>query len=342
MTQKKKTKEIKRAYFYRLNPSKEQSERMFVWTAAARFIYNWFLGQRISWYQSGAKDIPKLERDIECDPNSFYRQSSQIKNLNKYYPFLRDTPFVVLQQSAKIMDGAFKDFFKHHKGFPKFRSFCKHESMHFTEKTFSLDQVNRELNIVKMKNIPVVLNRPALGRLKNLTIKNICGFWYASINVVEEIEIVEAAAGSVSVRYDIERSTIYINDKPTDRLKTAKTNRRINLSQRAFNRKKRGSNRYKKAKNRLSRSHKKLAKKRKDYLHKLSTDICKSYNKIIVVDANLSEKTRNVKRLYIKKAKRSEKLAATNKSVLSQGYHTFCTLLEYKADWRCSTFNLIK
>ncbi|GAK14585.1 mobile element protein [Geomicrobium sp. JCM 19039] len=95
------------------------------------------------------------------------------------------------------------------------------------------------------------------------------------------------------------------------------------LSRRAEGAKRRGTplhmaKNYQKQKRVVARLHEKVANQRKDFLHKLSTDLIKNHDAIVVED------------LHAKGMLRNRKLASVISDV---SWSMFVTQLTYKADW---------
>jgi len=113
----KKFKSINKAYKFRIYPRQEQKELIDKTVGCSRFIYNEFLAK--------AK---------EYGYQSYTKYSSQLPQLKKEYTWLKEVDSIVLQQSLKDLDTAFKNFFSGKYNYPKFKSKKKSRLSYRTQK----------------------------------------------------------------------------------------------------------------------------------------------------------------------------------------------------------------
>jgi putative transposase len=108
----------------------------------------------------------------------------------------------------------------------------------------------------------------------------------------------------------------------------------LRKAQQALSRKVKFSNNWKKAKARLQRIHSQMANARRDFLHKVSTAICKSQAIVCIEDLRV----RNMSKLAAGTAdapgKNVRAKSALNKAILDQGWYEFRCMLEYKLAWK--------
>lgn len=101
---------MEKAYRYRIYPNKTQQELIQKTFGCCRFIYNYFLDLRIKEYEQNGKTL------------NYYDTSKMLTELKKEYEWLREPDKDSLQKSLKDLDTAYKNFFKLHFGYPKFKS----------------------------------------------------------------------------------------------------------------------------------------------------------------------------------------------------------------------------
>lgn len=103
-------RKLHKAFKFRLYPTKEQVALINKTIGCARYIYNYFLTQKINIYQETKQSLT-------------YNQCSKLlTELKKQILWLKEVDSMALQQSLKDLDQAYKKFFKEKIGFPKFKS----------------------------------------------------------------------------------------------------------------------------------------------------------------------------------------------------------------------------
>jgi putative transposase len=108
---------IQKAYRYRLYPNSTQQNQLAVNFGHARFVYNFFLAQRIQFYEENRGSEPKKGLNDYDNANelSAMKRSAELE-------WLKDAHSQVLQQSLKDLDRAYQNFFKKRAKFPRFHS----------------------------------------------------------------------------------------------------------------------------------------------------------------------------------------------------------------------------
>ena len=173
---------MNKSYKFRLYPNATQRELLEQHFGAVRFIYNYFLEQKIKVYKETKKTIP------------WNLQSNEIPKLKqqKQYAWLKEVNSQSLQQAVIHLDKAYLNFFRSGAGFPKFKS--KHKSRKsfcfcVTNDNLKLDYDDNKISIpkfIKLKSkdnrLKCKFNRKAEGTMESATIsQDKDGKYYVSI-----------------------------------------------------------------------------------------------------------------------------------------------------------------
>ena len=73
---------------------------------------------------------------------------------------------------------------------------------------------------------------------------------------------------------------------------------------------------------------------RSDFLHKLSTDICKNHAKVYVEGLNIKGMSSSARGTIEEPGRNIRAKSGLNKSILDQGWHEFQRQLGYKLSWK--------
>lgn len=131
-------RKINRTYKFRLYPNKQQADLLARHFGCARFVYNFFLNERIEQYKQTKTST------------NYYAQAKVLTSLKKQEDtaWLKEVNSQTLQFALRCLDIAYKNFFQKRTKFPKFKS--KHSKNSFTVPQFA-SIVNGRLFIPKFK-----------------------------------------------------------------------------------------------------------------------------------------------------------------------------------------------
>ena len=101
------------------------------------------------------------------------------------------------------------------------------------------------------------------------------------------------------------------------------------------------SNAWLKLKIILSKLHEKLKRIKVDYLHKITTNLVKRFDLIVVEDLKLSNMTRSSKGTLLKPGKMVPQKSGLNRNLLSNSLGLLFQMLEYKCNWYGKTFKKV-
>ncbi len=325
---------MKKAFKYRLYPTKQQKEILFWTLARCRELYNAALAERkeayrmrgvsISYYEQ-KRDLPEIKAEIREEYQQIHSQ--------------------VLQDVLLRLDKAFKAFFRRIKngeepGYPRFQGRTRYDSFTYPQGGYSLDvhEKRATLTLSKIGTLKIKLHRPIEGVIKTCTMKYEAGQWYAvfacEIKQPEHLPPVESEVGiDLGVTHFAALSDETFIESPRYYRKAQADLKR---KQQALARKKRGSHRREKARKQVAKAHRRVRNQRRDFQHKQAKKLVQEHQVIVFEDLQL---TNLVKRAKPKRDTETEQYlpngasakSGLTKSVLDNGLGQFVQIVTYKA-----------
>ena len=316
---------MKARYRYRIYPTVGQQIALARLFGCVRVVWNDALAFCINQYQVGKKKPKNAELQRQ-----FITQAKRTTERE----WLSDVSCVALQQSLNDLEQAYQNFFKSCKGQrkgryvkpPKFKKRRAKQSARFTQRGFTIR--DNCLKIAKVGKLKIAWSRPLPAEPSLVTIiKDAAGRYFVSF-VVEVIPSSLPKTNN-SVGIDLGIKTFATLDdghkiyapKPL----TYRINRLRRLSKN-LSRKNRGSKRYERARKRKAKLQAKLKDTRTDFLHKLSTQIIRENQTIVLEDLNVAGMVQNRK---------------LSRVISDLGWRQFRTYLEGKAQKYDREFQVI-
>ena len=293
----------------RIYPTKEQQVLLENTFGASRFVYNHFLKLKQYLYQ---------EFNIKI---TYKHTSKMLTELKRQKTWLRVPDKWALQNSLKDLDNAYKNFFNGRGKYPKFKR-KDDKNSYRTSSNIKID--NHCITIPKVGLLRYKdrykLEECNILKIYSITIsKDTVGHYYASIHAEVNIHHFEKTNQNCGIDLGLKDFAIFSNGvkvkNPRILKHLEKGYRRLAKS---LSRRVKGSANYQKARIKLARFHEYVANIRKDFLHKLSTNIVKTYDIICIENLNIQGLMEN------------HKLA---KSFQDVAHSEFIRQLEYKAKW---------
>ena len=305
----------------RLYPNKTQETQINKLLGCYRFIYNKCLNKKITSYTDN-----KITENLTT--LGYYIHHDLLKN--DEFIWLREQNSKVLKQSLIDMLSAYNNFFKHKKGYPKYKS--KHDnkqSCRFELATISKRNIytNYKISLANIKNIKFRCNKKYAEYLnknkkfiKSATLTKLpTGEFYLSILIDGDIKTIKPSNNTIGIDLGVKDFVTTSNGETFDNLNFKKSKiERLKRLQRQLSKKKKGSNNRNKARIKLAKVYQKINNQKQYYLHEVS-NILINENKVICMED-----------LNVKGMVKNHKLA---ESIQQMNFGNFRRMLEYKSKW---------
>lgn len=301
-----------KTYKYRLYPNREQEILIRKTFGCCRFVYNQTLAYRKEKYKTTGRDMSKYE----CG-------NYVIHVLKKEFPWLSDVDKFALSNSVYDMNLAYCEFFRGHRGYPKFKSKKNHKQSYktnITNKNIEVNFENNRIKLPKLKWVKIKAHRKFDGQIKAATIfLTPSGKYFVSVLVDSEDTPMDDVGGVVGVDLGIKDLLITSNGEKFDNLHiTKKYENKLAKEQRKLSRKVKDSKNWEKQRIKVAKVHEKMYNIRTDYLNKISHKLIRENQLIVSENLSVKDMVRN---------------HGFSKAILDCGWYELTLQLQYKAEW---------
>ena len=310
---------ILRGYVFRLYPTEEQKILINKTIGSSRFIYNYLLNDRITYYNETKKS------------KTMYDQNKMIPSLIEEYPFLKEVDSCALRNASFNLEDAYKNFFKKY-GFPKYKIKGIKESYktnniksNYKGKEYNSIEINLKEKIIKLPKLKAIKIRgyrkleEIKGQIKSATIKKEANKYYVSILVEEEI-IRPLVVPTKIVGIDLGIKDLIVTSHNEKIKNTIKINtKRIKGLQKGLSRCKKDSRNREKIKQKINRLWQKIRNARKHLINGITNKLIEENDIIVIED------------LDIKKMYQRHEIA---KQLTKNPLYELIRVLKYKAEWK--------
>ena len=314
------------AYKFQLMPDGEQARDMRRFAGSCRFVYNKALAMQKDNHEAGNKFIGFAGL---CKALTGWRQGDET-------PWLKDAPCHPLQQALKDLERAYKNFFEKRADFPSFKRKGSGDSFRYPDpKQIKLDQSNDRICLPKLGSLRYRNSRDVLGEVRNITVSQSGGKWFASIQTQREVEQpLPTATTAIGIDVGIARFATMSDESHIAPLNSFKKHQQcLARYQRRMSRKVKFSSNWKKAKARVQKIHTGIANARKDFLHKTTTTISQNHALVCIEDLQIRNMSKSSKGNSEQPGKKVAQKSGLNRSILDQGWGEFRRQLAYKVVW---------
>ena len=275
---------VYKAYKYRIYPNREQENLIHRTFGCCRFVYNQTLAHRKELYEKENKSMSKFDCTKYLIP------------LKSQYPWLKEVDSKALENSVINMDMAYKNFFKYHRGYPKFKG--KYDNLQsytsnrnnqnaidIDKGNIAVDFSNNKIKMPKLGWIKAVLHRDFNGKIKSATLSQVpSGKYYISILVETDHEVLPKTNKKVGIDLGIKSLVITSDGTTYDNPKYLKKyQKRLIKLQRQLSKKQVRSNNYHKQRRKLAKIYEKITNARLYNQHQITTDLVR-HNDVIVAE----------------------------------------------------------
>jgi putative transposase len=318
---------MQKAYRYRFYPTTEQESLLRRTMGCVRLVYNKALAARTAgWY----------ERSERVD---YVQTSTMLTGWKKEQElgFLNEVSSVPLQQGLRNLQKAFGNFWAGRAKYPNFKKKHQGGSAEFTKAAFRWKERCAPVGLPDAKSAtrhgqvflakcvePLAIHwsrdLPSGCEPSTITINmSACGHWFASLLVDTNISQLPKSAKSIGLDVGITSLIATSNgDKIANPKQFKQLRKKLKRVQKALSGKQKGSNNRHKARVKVARVHAQITDARKDFLHKLTTQLVRENQTIVVED------------LAIKNMVKNHKLAL---AISDASWGELIRQLAYKCEW---------
>ncbi len=283
---------MKKSFQFRIYPTKKQEVILNRTLSACRHLYNDALSER-----KRNAELNRLKQQFDVFPwgkpewMNYYDQANGLSKSKTSHQ--KSVQSHVLQNVLKRVDRSFQNFFNGY-GYPRFQGQNRYNSFTYPDSESGYKLKDRKLILSKIGSIKTIQHREIEGKIKTCTIKRDVDQWYVSFSCdVDKLVTVEIKT-EIGIDVGLKSLLTFSNGKQIypPKFLRASENKLIH-EQKKLSRKRKGSNNRNKQRIKVAKTHRKIKNQRKDFNQKLSTEIVNTYDKIVFENLQIQNMVKN-------------------------------------------------
>ncbi|HEY6585699.1 MAG TPA: transposase [Candidatus Methanoperedens sp.] len=304
-----------KSYSFRIYPNKNQEVKLNRTLSTCRHLYNDSLAER-----KRQAELNRLKIEFDVFPwgkpewIDYYSQKRELTATKTSYQ--KEVHSQVLQDVIKRVDRSFKNFFNGF-GYPRFQGMNRYNTFTYSQSGFEF--IDGKLKLSKIGSVRIFQHREIEGRIKTCTIKKDIDQWYVTFSCEIDIPIIPVEIKTrTGIDVGLKALLTMSNGEQIEPPKFLRiSENKLTQEQRWLSRKKKGSKNRKKQIIKVAKVHKDIRNQRKDFNHKTSTGLVKTFDHIVFED------------LQIQNMMHNHHLA---KSISDAGWYQLISFTKYKAE----------
>jgi putative transposase len=301
-----------RAFKYRFYPTPDQESLLRRTMGCTRLVYNKALAARTeAWYE-------RQERVGYSQTSSMLTAWKKQEDLD----FLNEVSCVPLQQGLRHLQTAFTNFFAGRAKYPNFKKKRNSGSAEFSKSAFRWK--DGQVFLAKCSEaLPICWSRllPEGCTPSTITVKlTHAGKWFVSL-LVDDYTVKTLPPTDKQIGLDLGVTSLIATsdgEKIANPKHFKRLRKKLRRVQKALSRKQKGSNNRQKAGLKVAKVHAQITDARKDFLHKLTTQLVRENQTIVIED------------LAVKNLVKNHKLA---NAISDASWGELTKQLTYKCEW---------
>jgi putative transposase len=273
---------MRRAYHYRLLPTRQQTLALLQMLDTHRHLYNRALAERkIAWEQE--------QRSVHYED-----QSAQLKLDRAARNALAAPNFSSCQATLRRLKRSFENFFRRVKagagpGYPRFKGRDRFDTVEFPKYGAGCKIADNRVYFQHIGNVRILLHRPIQGVIKTLSFTRRADDWYLIVSCDLDTPTPEPHPGPV---VGIDLGLLHFAMLSTgEQVANPRFFRRDAVAlaqvQRRLSRCPKGSPERERHKRAVRKVYDRIVNRRRDFAHKLSRDLVRRFGTIVFEDLNI-------------------------------------------------------